>query len=115
MAVNRSFASDTSLALIHIMQPCTQQERIDDLTKQSSRVNLALFGNPDDPNDLGAIELIKEIHKTQLKMIPTYTEMDNWGTFFKKGREVGGFLVVFLLGSGVIVGTIYSIKSWFRK
>lgn len=97
------------------MEPCSQIEQINNLSKQTDRQNRALFGNPDDPNDLGAIELIKEIHATQLKMIPTYNDINNWGMFFKKGRELGGILVAIALGGGVLVGTIFAIKEWIKK
>jgi len=94
---------------------CTQREEIQALQKQTERQNRALFGNPDDPNDLGAIELIKEIHATQIKMIPTYNDLNNWAMFFKKGRELGGILVAVSLGGGVILGTIYAIKAWINE
>ena len=97
------------------MEPCSQSNRIMELEKQSMRVNLALFGNPNDPNDLGAIELIKEIHATQKEMIPTYNDLNDWATFFRRGRQLGAVLVAIAVGSGILVGTIYAIKEWFRK
>ena len=97
------------------MQPCEQKEQIAFLMKQTERQNRALFGNPDDPNDMGMAELVKEIHATQLEMIPTYKDITDWGMFFKKGRQLGAIAVAFALGCGVIIRSIYAIKEWLKK
>jgi len=96
------------------MEPCSQIEQINNLSRQTERQNRALFGNPDDQNDLGAIELIKEIHASQLTMKPTFNEITNWATFFQKGRQVGIGIVLIITIAGAIFGAIYTVRSWIR-
>jgi hypothetical protein len=94
---------------------CTQEKTIRNLVDQTNRQNRALFGNSDDPNDLGAIELIKEIHKTQLEMIPTYNGLNNWRIFWEQGKQLGGLLVALIVSAGIIMGAIYAVKAWFKS
>jgi hypothetical protein len=94
---------------------CTQAQTINSLIMQTERQNRALFGNPNDEKDLGAIELIKEIHKTQLEMIPTYKGLKDWKTFWDIGKQLGGILVAILVGTGVIFGAVLAIKSWIKN
>lgn len=93
---------------------CYQANEIKALKEAVSIQNRALFGDPTTGN-VGAVYHIKEINDNIKKMMPTYQDMDNWGNFFKKGRELGALLVAIALGGGVLIGAALAIKEWIKK
>ena len=86
---------------------CTQQTKI-------SRLELAIFGD-EVLGEKGMLELVKDINQKTDEMLPTYNEINNWSTFFKKGKELGVGLVVIITGIGIVMGALYSIKDWLKK
>lgn len=93
---------------------CTQQRQIDALTSSDKRQSLAIFGDPES-GEIGMVGELKTIRELLEEMRPTYKELDNWWTFFKKGKDVGLGMAMFITALGVIFGGIYAIKEWINK
>lgn len=58
---------------------------------------------------------LKEIKALLEEMKPTYHELNDWGTFWKKGKEAGLGIALFFVTAGAIFGGIYAIKEWIKK
>lgn len=93
---------------------CTQQKQIVELVKSDKRQTEAIFGNQE-IGEIGIVGELKAIRALLEEMKPTYIEIKGWGDFYKRGKEVGGGLVLFLTGLGVIAGSIYAFKEWIKK
>lgn len=93
---------------------CYQVLNIDSLVASDKKQNDAIFGNVE-TGDHGMVSDIKDIKKMLEDMKPTYNELNSWGTFFKKGKDLGIGLAMLITMSGVIFGGLYAIKEWIKK
>lgn len=54
--------------------------------------------------------------KVEIKaMAPTVQEVKDFQTFWKMGKKVGFGLASIITISGIIIGTLYTIKTWVNK
>lgn len=58
---------------------------------------------------------LKKIHDKLNEMTPTIEEIKDLQTAFKVGRSLGARLVAFVVGTGIILGAIYSVREWIKK
>jgi len=49
------------------------------------------------------------------KLFPVYEDITGWGDFFRRGKQLGLGVAIFFTTAGIIIGSVYAIKEWFKK
>lgn len=96
------------------MQPCTQQDRIENIER-------ALFGNMK-TNEPGILELIKDTQKIAKEtkvavndMRLAYRLVKDAGIFADVSMKVARWIIFMIVLFSSIFGAVYAIKEWIKK
>ena len=49
------------------------------------------------------------------KVFPVYEDFTGWRDFFRRGKQLGLGLAIFITTLGIILGGVYALREWFRK
>lgn len=92
---------------------CYQLPQFELLMKSDKKQNEAIFGDVM-TGEPGMVAEIKAIRALLEEMKPTYKELNDWGTFFQKGKKAGLTLAAFITVLGVIFGGVLALKDWLK-
>jgi len=87
---------------------CQQAQRI-------SHIERALFGIPGSDEDPGAIQLIKETHKTVKEMKPEFEIVKKAGIFAEVGKKVGQYILFLIIFFSAVITAVLGLREWFNK
>lgn len=92
---------------------CVQQDQIKDLVASDKKQSAALFGD-DFTGEVGIVADVKAMRALLEEMKPTYKELNDWGTFFQKGKKLGLALASVITIVGILYGGMLAIKTWLQ-